>query len=316
MVKLSRDQNTVAFDEGVEIYSGIPYFPLTESWSINIYFGKLVFKSLKNQLKKSILHYTTFGLPILSNNDDDIVTVHDLFFLEQGDEAHRKFFNVSEMILRRFLRFRNVVAPSFFIKRELEDYGFDGKIKVIYLPPQKGINFMNDKISARKILGLPMDKNLILSVSSGLRRKNLKVVAEVMGNFDDKTSLVKVGYPLDGAYNFSSLESAKLNLIYNACDAFLFPSLKEGYGRPLVEAMASGLPAVVSDIQVFREICGRSAIFVEPTKDGCLLGLKEALNNPEQIGKEGLTRSKMFSRENFINEVRQYYLSIADQRGP
>jgi glycosyltransferase involved in cell wall biosynthesis len=121
---------------------------------------------------------------------------------------------------------------------------------------------------------------------------------------------------LDGAYNFSSLESAKLNLIYNACDAFLFPSLKEGYGRPLVEAMASGLPAVVSDIQVFREICGRSAIFVEPTKDGCLLGLKEALNNPEQIGKEGLTRSKMFSRENFINEVRSYYLSIADQRGP
>jgi glycosyltransferase involved in cell wall biosynthesis len=49
--------------------------------------------------------------------------------------------------------------------------------------------------------------------------------------------------------------------LYNTCDLFVFPSLAESFGHPLVEAMASGVPVVASDIPICREICGDAAVF-------------------------------------------------------
>ena len=52
--------------------------------------------------------------------------------------------------------------------------------------------------------------------------------------------------------------------LYRDCDAFLFPSLVESFGHPLVEAMASGRPIIAADTPVNREICGEAALYFEP----------------------------------------------------
>jgi glycosyltransferase involved in cell wall biosynthesis len=53
-----------------------------------------------------------------------------------------------------------------------------------------------------------------------------------------------------------------LPLFYNVADVFVSPSLYEGFGLPLVEAMACGIPVICSDIEVFREVAGNAALFV------------------------------------------------------
>ncbi len=87
---------------------------------------------------------------------------------------------------------------------------------------------------------------MILSVSSNLRRKNIPVIREIMKLLGDSYRLVKVGSPVDDAINFNYLTAEKINLLYNVCDALLFPTLGEGYGKPVVEAFVSGLPVVAS----------------------------------------------------------------------
>jgi glycosyltransferase involved in cell wall biosynthesis len=57
---------------------------------------------------------------------------------------------------------------------------------------------------------------------------------------------------------------ASIPSLYAECDLFVFPSLVESFGHPLVEAMASKLPILASDIPVCREICGEAALYFNP----------------------------------------------------
>ena len=57
---------------------------------------------------------------------------------------------------------------------------------------------------------------------------------------------------------------SEISVLYTQSDAFIFPSLVESFGHPLVEAMASGLPVIASDIPVHREVCGEAALYFNP----------------------------------------------------
>lgn len=309
MLRLSREHLNSEFGS-CQTYDGI-FPPFTgDSWFLNLMLGGFVFRELKKKLKDTIVHYTTFGLPILSNNEEDIVTIHDLFLMDPQDEAYGKIFSVSRRLIERFKNFNNVLAPSYYVKSELEGYGFNGRVSVIYIPVPKWISYTGDKEEARKKMGLPQNKKLILSVSSNLRRKNLGVVAETMDRLGDEYRLIRVGNPVGNCISMSSVNEQQLNLLYNACDVLLFPSLHEGFGKPVIEAFAAGLPVVTSDIEVMREICGNAAVLVEPTAEGCIRGIKEAISNKDIFVKRGLERSQEYSRLRFAATVKRYYTDV------
>ena len=95
-----------------------------------------------------------------------------------------------------------------------------------------------------------------------------------------------------------------MNEIYNACDVMSFPSLYEGFGKPLVEGFAAGLPVVASDIEVFRETSGGAAILRDPNDASDLAsGVKFALENSEELIIKGLKRAARFSFESFSSEM-------------
>lgn len=311
VLRLSKNQLSSEWENGTEIYNGFLKMPLTDGWAFNIMAGGLAFKSLKKRLAEGIVHYTTFGLPILTKGRDDIVTIHDLFFLDKQDEAYRGFMNISEHFLKRFRDFSNVLTPSFYIKEKLIKYGFSGEITPIYLPAQGGIKFTGSMVESRKRFKLPEDKKLVISISSNLRRKNVNTVIKTMKILGDGYRLVRVGPPLDGAFNFSSLPIADLNTLMNACDVMLFPTLDEGYGKPVVEAFAAGLPVVASRIQVMQEVAGDAAYLVTPVPHECATAVKEVISSKEEYRKMGLERSKLFSREKFAEKVSVYYDKVS-----
>ena len=65
---------------------------------------------------------------------------------------------------------------------------------------------------------------------------------------------------------------SQLHHVYRACDVYVTPAYAESFAHPLVEAMASGLPVVASDLPVHREICGGAALYFSPFSEQELAG--------------------------------------------
>jgi glycosyltransferase involved in cell wall biosynthesis len=102
--------------------------------------------------------------------------------------------------------------------------------------------------------------------------------------------------------------------LYAGAEVFVFPSLSEGFGRPVVEAMASGAPVVTSDRSSLPEIAGDAALLVDPTDtsamaDGILRVCKDAELRKRCVEK-GLARAAEFTDEKFGGRLVEFYNSI------
>lgn len=170
------------------------------------------------------------------------------------------------MAWQHFSAFRklNLVACSQTIQRQLGEHGIDASVV------QNGIDTeifkpvsAKQKSSLRKDLGLPQDAIVILSVGSLIPRKDMQtlIAAYLLGNFEN-TRLVVLGDGPQRGMLQQRAESAVLmpgnvdNVAdyLGAADLFVSASLAEGLPNTVLEAMACGLPCVLSDIPSHREL--------------------------------------------------------------
>jgi glycosyltransferase involved in cell wall biosynthesis len=134
--------------------------------------------------------------------------------------------------------------------------------------------------AARKLYGLP--DQFILAIGAHRPHKNHEVLVRALAELPAHVSLVIVGYidpsfhqPLPGLIAKLGLQPRVLLVpdvadrwlpaVYRAASVFAFPSLAEGFGMPVLEAMASGVAAVASDIRPIAEVTGSAAALVPPT---------------------------------------------------
>jgi glycosyltransferase involved in cell wall biosynthesis len=129
-----------------------------------------------------------------------------------------------------------------------------------------------DRGSARRKLGLDEDVRYILNVSSPEPRKNLGLLPEVIASLPENFRIIRIGKmtPLlekikdKRLVNLESVPDEDYPLYFNASDVYFSPSIREGFGRPTIEAINSSLPVVLSDIPINREILGESNFLVNP----------------------------------------------------
>ncbi|HMQ34447.1 MAG TPA: glycosyltransferase family 1 protein [Chloroflexaceae bacterium] len=107
------------------------------------------------------------------------------------------------------------------------------------------------------------------------------------------------------------LPRGDLPALYSAADAFAFPSLAEGFGLPVVEAMACGTPVLISDTPALREVAGEAAVRVDPRSVeaiadglGLLLGDREL---HDRLGAAGLARAASFSWQRAARDTLAVY---------
>jgi glycosyltransferase involved in cell wall biosynthesis len=167
--------------------------------------------------------------------------------------------------------------------------------------------------NVRKKYNLP--EKFILSLSTLEPRKNLKMLIRA---FHELKSEMKIPYELvlageldekifsnpgitPSTHLIGFVEEKDKAALLSAADVFCFPSLHEGFGIPVLEAMQCGVPVLAADIPAIREVCGEAAKFIPPKNvDAWKVALAKILTNAElrkNLSKRGLARAGRFSWE-------------------
>lgn len=214
----------------------------------------------------------------------EVVTVHDIFPLTSRDysspDFQRKF---KALLLEAVKRAVCVITPSQYTADQLVKHGGLGKEKLRIIP--EGVDLplalMASEERAREREQLVGKGNeLVLCVGVLQTRKNILNALRALQFLPDSYRLVLVGgdgYGSETIHEFirrEKLASRVLRLghvsrdrlasLYQAASVLLFPSLEEGFGLPVLEAMAHGLPVVASRASSLPEVGGDAALYLDP----------------------------------------------------
>ncbi|MBM4402324.1 MAG: glycosyltransferase family 4 protein [Candidatus Cloacimonetes bacterium] len=147
---------------------------------------------------------------------------------------------------------------------------------------------------------------LVLVAKVDFFSKRIKEKVAQMGLFD---SVVLPGFTAQDGY----VPDDDLKIIYQNADAYVFPSLKEGFGLPILEAFAAGVPVVCSNASSLPEVAGGAAIYFDPYNiDDILKKVELVLVNKElrnELVQKGYKRLRKFS----WNEMAKKTLNIYEQ---
>jgi glycosyltransferase involved in cell wall biosynthesis len=126
-------------------------------------------------------------------------------------------------------------------------------------------------------------------------------VKDIMQEMSAAGTLIHTGY----------LPTDRLSALFSHAQALMFPSLTEGFGLPVLEAMACGYPVITSDIPCIREIAGDAAIKVDPLSIDKICQAMTAVSTDESLranlSKLGLAQNKLFSWERCARETLAVY---------
>jgi glycosyltransferase involved in cell wall biosynthesis len=133
----------------------------------------------------------------------------------------------------------------------------------------------------------------------GLKLPKLIVVGNKHAAYDAAQAAAQASpIPSDIVFiNFVAQED--LNMLYSAAEIFVFPSLNEGFGLPIIEAFASGTPVITSNVTSMPEIAGEAALLVEPSDVSDIAAkIKQLLLDrslQDTLVKKGIARARDFS---------------------
>lgn len=206
-----------------------------------------------------------------------VVTIHDLIFIRHPEYYQWLDTKIYEWKFRQTLKEADcIIAISERTKRDIMELGHisDERIRVIYqsCSPRFSQTVDPSHVAAvRECYQLP--DRFILNVGTIERRKNLRLAAEALSLLPQDVHLVAVGRQTpyvkelpqsDRLHLLSGVPDADLAVIYHLAEAFVYPSRYEGFGIPIIEAIAAGLPVVACTGSCLEEAGGPSCLYVDP----------------------------------------------------
>ncbi len=293
---------------------------------------------------KTELDLTHSPIPLLlPTKGNKIVTVYDLFFMDFPDfvqgEARKNFAQRIESSLHRA---DGILVISQFVKDQIISRFFlnEDKIKVVYLgvdPDYSKKPSVAQTEIVKKKYGLP--SNFILFVGAIEPRKNLVKLIEAMGVIRDKSydvPLVIVGKKGMDYLNLKNkiedinlqskvlflnyLPEGDLKALYHLASCLVFPSFCEGFGLPLVEAMASECPLVISRAPALPEIALDAALYFHPENveemAGQIITVLDDEDKRKNLIEKGNQRVRDFSWTQTAENTLNFYRSVLEKGSP
>lgn len=260
-----------------------------------------------------VVHVTGMAMPPPSA--PLVVTVHDLDFVHDPSHVTRhglRFFRRAIELTRRDATI--VVAPSTATIDDCADHGFDrGRLRLV----PWGVHKVDvDEATVNRVrqrYGLA--RRYVLFVGTIEPRKNLPRLVEAFAKADPPdTDLVLAGAqgwneeldrliaPARSRVKVTGfVEPADLAPLYRGAALFCLPSLREGFGLPVLEAMVQGTPVVTARGTSTEEVAGDAALLVEPTDAGAIAeAIRAVLDDPSlaaDLGRRGAERASGYTWE-------------------
>jgi glycosyltransferase involved in cell wall biosynthesis len=301
---------------------------------------QIVFPYLLYSKHLDLVHFPHFNVPIFYFKPF-VVTVHDLTHfshsMQQASTLSPLFYAIkhraySLVFLSAVKRSQKIITISNYVKEQLikkfGQYSVSEKTKVIYEASETPL--VVDRTSVESALGkYHVDKPFFMYVGNAHPHKNIKFLIEAFQKFnlENKYSLVLVGrdsYFWKQIKNWTVENGLQNNVIftgflddrdlasfYVSSKAYVFPSLSEGFGLPLLEAMSYGCPVLSSGSSSLPEIASDAALFFDPTKlDDLVSVLRKICDDNElrdELIKKGHARVSQFSWKTAGSETLEIY---------
>ncbi|OGH59358.1 MAG: hypothetical protein A2725_00835 [Candidatus Magasanikbacteria bacterium RIFCSPHIGHO2_01_FULL_33_34] len=262
-----------------------------------------------------------------------VMTIHDIAALRfpKSYSVFQRFYTIwsAKIALKKLWK---IIVPSNFTKNELlslktEQYA--SKIKVLYHGYDERYNIVNgDENIANILKKYNIKQPYILSIGRLEEKKNTKRIVQAFNHIAQKTkvgemSLVLVGLP---GYGYNDIlktinksqykekiispgyvEPEDLRYILKGAEVFVFPSLCEGFGLPVLDAMASGVSVVASSGSSLEEIGSDACLYVDPQDVWDIAKtISTLLDNTDICKKQiqkGMVRVKDFSWDKCAEET-------------
>jgi glycosyltransferase involved in cell wall biosynthesis len=212
---------------------------------------------------------------------------------------------------------KRIIVPTLATKKDLISLDFNEEI-IRVIPESIPANFK--KIEKEKITKVLRKHKIfgdyVLSVGVDPRKNTESIIkAFEHSSAGRDLKMVLVGSPkymkIKDARNIRILgkvETDDLIALYSGASALIYPSLYEGFGLPILEAMACGCPVVTSNISSMAEVAGDAAILVDPYKiDSIVDGIDKVLRGPKSYIEKGLKRVQDFSWEKTARATLEVY---------
>ena len=296
---------------------------------------KFPYRKLKKE-KPDVLHVPHYNVPIFYRGKM-VVTIHDLTHLLFPEFLPNKFayFYAKFMIWIALKKADKVITVSQNTKNDiLKMFKVNpDKIEVIYngegeeyiKKEKKDIQYLYTKFN------IPENKKIIMYVGNLKPHKNLERLLEAYSKIENReeTCLVLVGKAFQ---NYSVLEEKEKKLeiknqvihtgivtqeelvdLYNLADLFVFPSLYEGFGIPVLEALACGTPVICSNTSSIPEVGENYVGYFNPLK---INEITDMLNNYNKKDEDEIALSKKleyFSWKNSSNEHKKKIKIIGER---
>ena len=242
-----------------------------------------------------VLHCPSFRGPLRSRTPL-VVTVHDLAVLRHPDAFNRWTRTYSRLSVPRVVRAADrVIAVSEFTKRELVEVLGVAEERIHVVPNAVAAPFVPE--------GPRGEGDYVLAVGTLEPRKNLPRLAAATRRVGLELRIVgargwgEVGVSAGDDIRFLGfVPDEELARLYRGALCVAYPSLYEGFGIPVLEALACAAPVVTSEASAMAEVAGDAAVLVDPREvDAIAAGIAEAIARRDELARLGPERASRYT---------------------
>ena len=304
-------------------------------WRLPVYpalMVKLAFHAIRETLFRrcsrhyELYHEAGFFPFAVPPNLKTVFTIHDLSLICFPEHHPRERVLYTRLFFRRRCKtVDHFLAVSEFTAKEMQSYlGIDPKKTTITLEgyDNKIFSPRRDREIGPLFRRHSLPKKYFLFVGGGDPRKNLNVVPEALEKAGLKIPLVVVGWSgwsdeksWKNVIPVGYVSDDDLVGLYSGATALIFPSSHEGFGLPIVEAMACGCPVVTSREASLPEVAGEAALYLNDIGNTAELGnllnkLAASSAIRTELSRKGMLQAEKFSWEKTARATFQVFLDV------
>jgi glycosyltransferase involved in cell wall biosynthesis len=263
---------------------------------------QVLLPALARRVRADLIHSLASVAPIRTPGTPHVITLHDVTFFKENTFSGVTTFGMRQVVARAARHADALIAVTSAARDEIAaELDLDAsRFNVVHhgatLPARAPATLEDD---VRERLGIG-DRRVVLCVAAKRPHKNQELLVRVAAHLPDDVAVVLAGHPepydvelrrlvdelgVGGSVVFADyVPASDLEALWSMAGCATFPTRAEGFGMPVLEALARGVPVACSDLAVLREVGGELPFFFDPEdSEGAANAVAAALASPRPL---------------------------------